>query len=56
MLAAHRTGAGELKAFAFLRDPTFIVGVPLLGVGLIYNIPALTGLGLSLLACALIVN
>lgn len=56
MLAAHRTGAAKLKAFAFLRDPTFVVGVPLLGFGLIYNIPVLTGLGLSLLACALIVN
>jgi hypothetical protein len=56
MLAAHRTGAAKLRVFAFLRDPTFILGVPSLGVGLIYNIPALTGLGLSLLACALIVN
>ena len=52
----HRTGAAKLRAFAFLRDPTFVVGVPLLGVGLIYNVPVLTGLGLSLLACALIVN
>jgi hypothetical protein len=56
MLLSHRFGAAILKAFAFLRDPTFVFGVPVLGIGLIYNFPALTGLGLSLLACALIVN
>jgi len=43
-----------LKAFAFFRDPAFFVGVPVLTFGLIYNLPVLTGLGLSLIACAMI--
>ena len=56
MLLAHRSGAAPLRAFAFFRDPTFVIGVPVLAVGLFYNIPAFTGLGLSLIACALIIN
>jgi hypothetical protein len=56
MLLNHRLGAPNLRAFAFLRDPTFVIGVPVLALGLIYNYPVFTGLGLSLVACAMIVN
>lgn len=56
MLLNHCLGAPDLRAFAFLRDPTFVIGVPVLALGLIYNYPVFTGLGLSLVACAMIVN
>lgn len=56
MLLIPHSGARALKAFAFLRDPTFLAGVPILVVGLIYDLPLCTGFGLSLVACAMIVN
>lgn len=43
-----------MKAFALFRDPTFLVGVPVLAMGLLYNQPTLMGLGFSLISCALI--
>ncbi|MFK3971232.1 hypothetical protein ACI2KS_10945 [Pseudomonas sp. NPDC087358] len=38
----------------FLRDPMFLIGVPVLALGLFYDYPQLMGLGMSLVACALI--
>lgn len=43
-----------MKAFAMFRDPLFLIGVPVLAVGLVYNQPTLMGLGFSLISCALI--
>lgn len=43
-----------MKAFAMFRDPMFIIGGPVLALGLFYNQPTLMGLGLSLISCALI--
>ncbi len=40
----------------FLRDPMFLIGVPVLALGVIYNQPVLMGLGMSFVSCALIVN
>jgi hypothetical protein len=40
----------------FLRDPMFLIGVPVLAFGLFHNHPVLMGLGMSLVSCALIAN
>jgi hypothetical protein len=43
-----------MSAFTFLRDPMFLIGVPVLTVGLFYELAVCTALGMSLVACALI--
>jgi hypothetical protein len=43
-----------MSAFIFLRDPMFLIGVPVLTVGLFYDLAVWTALGMSLVACALI--
>lgn len=43
-----------MKAQKFLRSPVVIIGVPVLIVGLAFDLPALVGLFMSLLTCALL--